>query len=97
MSTPAARNRVNRRGNDFGLFDRQLTADGVVVKGADRGRLNDVKPRQIAARSAAIASRHTSTVSVCDETASRPIPADALYVVSGPWERRLDDVVIAPR
>ena len=62
VSAPATGNRLNRLRNDFGLFDVQMTTDGVVMEGAHRSRFHDVKTCQIAAGVAAISSRHLFTV-----------------------------------
>jgi len=45
-------------GDYFGLFNRQITTDGEVMEGTDRGRLDDVKARQISTGGAAVSSSH---------------------------------------
>jgi len=48
--------------DDFGFFNAQFAAHAVVVKGAHRRGLHDVKAGQVATRVASIAVRHDLTV-----------------------------------
>jgi len=44
VSAPTARHGLDRGGNDFGLFNRQLATHRVVMERANRRSLDDVKP-----------------------------------------------------
>lgn len=58
VSAPAARHRLNGFRDDFGLFDREVTTDRVVMKGSNRRGLHHVKTGQITAGGTSIAGGH---------------------------------------
>jgi hypothetical protein len=62
MTTPTTGHRVNILRNDLWFFDRQIAADGEVMEGPNRRRLNDIESREVPASGASVARGHSVTV-----------------------------------
>jgi hypothetical protein len=58
VATPPAGHRLNGLGNHFGLFDIKFPAHGVVVEGAHRRRLNDIKAGYVSTGRASVSGSH---------------------------------------
>ena len=76
VSAPPARHRVDMTSDDLGLFDREVTPDGVMVERAHRRCLHDVESGQVPTGRASISSNHLhngtwkSTISFISPTLS---------------------------
>jgi hypothetical protein len=62
VAAPTTGHRVNTLRDDLGFFDRQITANGEVVEGSNRRRLNNIESREVPTSGASVASSHTVTV-----------------------------------
>jgi len=62
VAAPPTGHRVDVLRDDLGLFDRQIASHGVVVKGPDGRRLDDVESSEVPASGASVARSHSVTV-----------------------------------